>query len=659
MSYMALYRKWRPVTFDQVVEQENAVSILKNAVIQNRIAHAYLFSGTRGTGKTTLAKIFARAINCQHPVNGNPCNECEICRGIMNQQILDVSEIDAASNNGVDNIRQIIDDSAYASSVARYRVYIIDEVHMLSQGAFNALLKTLEEPPENVVFILATTEPHKLPVTILSRCQRYEFKRISREGITKRLRLICSETGIDATDEALEFLAEKADGALRDAISLLDQATAAGGEKLTLAKARDATGSIDREFLWDFAGAVLNSDSRRLLEMSHRLFTEGRDPSNFLLELTGVIRNMMIVNSVPDPGTLLFEDEEGIRRLKLLAKGHGNAELSLLIQELSRLDNNLKWAVQRQIVFEAGILTVSDRKWGAETASVESRLTAVEEMLAGLRAGNISLPAAAESAAVSEPAVAAPVEQAAPEEAAVFAPVPEAVKEAAPEVRAEAVPEEKTEARTETAPQAANSESGVRKLAPGEWDSILSEMRSRGNSSMLTWFSDSVEQYLFSDSSNPQLVALFDDEMCVNILNKSSENNLKPACEAVRSVLGRAYKLQFVLKDGFKVPVEAKTAAPAVSTAPAMAAPAAATIAPAVEAAPAQEPAAPAAVKAAEPAAPAATQTAEPAAPQPAESASPADVEPSEDGSNAEAFRRGADYFRMLAQKLDIRIDEN
>ena len=209
MSYMALYRKWRPQTFDEVVEQENVVNILRNAVIQNRIAHAYLFSGTRGTGKTTLAKIFARAVNCLHPVNGGPCNECEICRGILEGRILDVSEIDAASNNGVDNIRAVIDDSVYSSSVARYRVYIIDEVHMLSLAAFNALLKTLEEPPENVIFILATTEPNKLPVTVLSRCQRYEFKRISREGIAARLRYICGETGIDATDEALGFLAEK------------------------------------------------------------------------------------------------------------------------------------------------------------------------------------------------------------------------------------------------------------------------------------------------------------------------------------------------------------------------------------------------------------------------------------------------------------------
>ena len=391
MSYMALYRKWRPQTFDDVVEQESVVNILRNAVMQDRIAHAYLFSGTRGTGKTTLAKIFARAVNCLHPENGNPCNKCDICRGILNRQILDVSEIDAASNNGVDNIRSIIDDSAYSASAAKYRVYIIDEVHMLSAGAFNALLKTLEEPPENVIFILATTEPHKLPVTVLSRCQRYEFKRISREGIAARLRLICGESGMEATDEALAFLAEKADGALRDAISLLDQTSAASPGKITLAAARAATGSLDREFLWDFTTAVVNSDARRLLELSHRIFTEGRDPSNFIRELTVILRNVMIVKTVRDPGGLIYEDEDGMKQLGRLGGRLETGEIAMLIQELSALDNNLKWAVSRQIVFEAGMLSISDRKWGRDTAPLEIRLTELENRVAALAEKGIAL----------------------------------------------------------------------------------------------------------------------------------------------------------------------------------------------------------------------------------------------------------------------------
>ena len=212
MAYMALYRKWRPMTFDEVVEQSPVVTVLRNAVISGRIAHAYLFCGTRGTGKTTMAKIFARAVNCLNPQNGSPCNECDVCRNILNQQILDVSEIDAASNNGVDNIRAIIEETAYAASIAKFKVFIIDEVHMLSTGAFNALLKTLEEPPENVIFILATTEPNKLPVTILSRCQRYDFKRISQEGIIGRLEKICKEQELSYELPALALLLTQAEG---------------------------------------------------------------------------------------------------------------------------------------------------------------------------------------------------------------------------------------------------------------------------------------------------------------------------------------------------------------------------------------------------------------------------------------------------------------
>ena len=277
MAYMALYRKWRPQRFEDVVEQGAVVRILKNAVMTGRIAHAYLFCGTRGTGKTTLAKIFARAINCEHPQDGNPCNECTICKGILNGQILDVSEIDAASNNGVDNIRAIIDETAYAASVAPYRVYIIDEVHMLSAGAFNALLKTLEEPPANVIFILATTEPHKLPVTILSRCQRYDFKRISQEGIVARLKTICDSSSVAYAPEALAFLAQKADGAMRDAISLLDQTIASCADSITLEGARSATGSLDKDTLESFARALLESNGQQILALTHQLFTDGRD----------------------------------------------------------------------------------------------------------------------------------------------------------------------------------------------------------------------------------------------------------------------------------------------------------------------------------------------------------------------------------------------
>jgi DNA polymerase-3 subunit gamma/tau len=551
---MALYRKWRPRTFEEVVEQESVVTILKNAVTQNRVAHAYLFSGTRGTGKTTLAKIFARAVNCLHPVDGNPCNECEICRGILNGTILDVSEIDAASNNGVDNIRAIIEDSVYASSVARYRVYIIDEVHMLSSGAFNALLKTLEEPPENVIFILATTEPQKLLPTILSRCQRFEFKRISREGIAGRLRLICTETGIEATDEALAFLADKADGALRDAISLLDQTSASTQGKITLAAAREATGSLDRVFLWDFTAALTNSDARRLLELSHTIFSDGRDPSAFIKELMTVLRNMMVVMTVADPSGLIYEDAEGITQLKRLAKGRRPGEISLLIQELARLDNNLKWAVSRQIVFEAGVLSIADRKWSPDTASLETRLSEVENRVADLVEHGLAVTAAAPAAepaartipaAEVEPAIApAEIE---PEPAAIVtepAPASEPATPAATPAQPEAPVLE-----TKVAPGGA-----VRKLTKPEWDRFMNAMEARGQMSMLTWYMDSTAQY---ELPGDRVLLAFKDDMTVSIFKKSTPANLKIAGECLQTVFGRPVEQLFALEKDAAQTIEA------------------------------------------------------------------------------------------------------
>lgn len=384
MAYVALYRKWRPMTFDEVVEQGPVVTVLRNAVLSNRIAHAYLFCGTRGTGKTTMAKIFARAVNCLNPQNGNPCNECDVCRNIINQQILDVSEIDAASNNGVDNIRAIIEETAYAASMAKYRVFIIDEVHMLSTGAFNALLKTLEEPPENVIFILATTEPNKLPVTILSRCQRYDFKRISQGGIISRLEKICKEQNLSYELPSLAFLAQKSDGAMRDAISLLDQTLASCGDKLTLSAARTATGSVDKEFVEKFAQNVIRADGAAILEQISVLFSEGRDPSDFIAELMQIFRNILVLLNVKNTEGMIYETEESMKLLREIAKETNKEELTLMIKELSRLDNSLKWALQRKILFEAGMLALCDRKWDKSDVELADRISALEERLSDL-----------------------------------------------------------------------------------------------------------------------------------------------------------------------------------------------------------------------------------------------------------------------------------
>lgn len=391
MAYIALYRKWRPQTFDQVVEQDAVVSILKNAVKQQRIAHAYLFCGTRGTGKTTLAKIFARAINCQNPQDGNPCNSCPICKGLSDGSILDVSEIDAASNNGVDNIRSIIEESVYATTHAKYRVYIIDEVHMLSDGAFNALLKTLEEPPANVVFILATTEPHKLPVTILSRCQRYDFKRISREGIVSRLEEICNYSDVTYEPAALSFIAQKADGAMRDAISILDQTIGSSGGNITMAAARSASGSLDRETVQQFCDSLISGDGISLLKYIDKIFSDGRDPSNFISEIMNILRDMLVVLTVKEPGGMLTESADELEALKKSAAVTSASELAYLIRELSLLDNSLKWSVQRKIVFEAGILKLCDRHTSDSEMALRDRISLLEQRVADLVASGIKL----------------------------------------------------------------------------------------------------------------------------------------------------------------------------------------------------------------------------------------------------------------------------
>lgn len=269
MSYTALYRKFRPSTFDQVKGQDHIVQTLKNQINANRIGHAYLFCGTRGTGKTSVAKIFAKAVNCEHPVDGSPCNECETCRGITNGSAMNVIEIDAASNNGVDNIRQIRDEIQYSPSSGKYTVYIIDEVHMLSIGAFNALLKTLEEPPAYVIFILATTEPHKIPITILSRCQRYDFKRISIDTIAARLSELMEKESIEVEDKAIRYVAKAADGSMRDALSLLDQCIAFYlGQKLTYDNVLDVLGAVDNEIFSRLTRSVIDSDVTTSLNLS-------------------------------------------------------------------------------------------------------------------------------------------------------------------------------------------------------------------------------------------------------------------------------------------------------------------------------------------------------------------------------------------------------
>lgn len=317
MSYTALYRKWRPVSFDEVKGQDHIVKTLKNQITSGRIGHAYLFCGTRGTGKTSIAKIFAKAVNCESPVDGSPCGECSMCRQIASSASLNVVEIDAASNNGVENIRDIRDQVQYPPTEGRYRVYIIDEVHMLSIGAFNALLKTLEEPPSYVIFILATTEVHKIPITILSRCQRYDFKRITIDTISARLHELTQAEQIDVEERALRYVAKAADGSMRDALSLLDQCTAFHfGEKLTYDNVLEVLGAVDNSVFSSLFRAVTAGDTKGCIYTIEEMIIQGRDLTQMVNDFVWYMRNLLVVKTTDDAEDMLDMSSENIAILK-------------------------------------------------------------------------------------------------------------------------------------------------------------------------------------------------------------------------------------------------------------------------------------------------------------------------------------------------------
>ena len=317
MGYTALYRKFRPDTFEDVKGQDHIVKTLKNQIRADRAGHAYLFCGTRGTGKTTIAKILAKAVNCEHPIDGSPCNECASCRAIAAGASMNVIEIDAASNNGVENIREIREEVAYPPTEGKYKVYIIDEVHMLSIGAFNALLKTLEEPPSYVIFILATTEAHKIPVTILSRCQRYDFRRISQETILKRLQDLMEQEHVEAEEKALRYVARKGDGSMRDSLSLLDQCIAFYmGETLTYDRVLDVLGAVDTEVFSELLDHILKDRITDSIALLDRLILDGRDLTQFVSDFTWYLRNLMLIKASDDMEDILDVSTENLAQLK-------------------------------------------------------------------------------------------------------------------------------------------------------------------------------------------------------------------------------------------------------------------------------------------------------------------------------------------------------
>lgn len=376
MAYVALYRKFRPHNFRDMVGQEHITKTLRNQIKNSRVAHAYLFSGGRGSGKTTTAKILARAVNCSNPIDGEPCNECEVCKQALEGALIDISEIDAASNNGVDNIRDIREEVEFIPTSGKYRVYIIDEVHMLSTGAFNALLKTLEEPPKHVIFILATTEPQKLPVTILSRCQRFDFKRISIDDIIKRLKIICNESNIEIEDGALKIIAKMSDGAMRDAISILERCVADGSEKISENQIRELVGIPEIDYLLGITNDILNGDAMKVLQDSEYLINSGKDLDVFTWELIKFIRDLLMLH-ISD-NLVVYKDEEKAK-MQALLNNCTKERLLELITEISLLQNSMKWATDKEVIFETGLVRITlNGKLNSASSVAKQNATQIE-----------------------------------------------------------------------------------------------------------------------------------------------------------------------------------------------------------------------------------------------------------------------------------------
>ena len=390
MSYTALYRNFRPLKFSDMVGQEHITRTLRNQVMSNRVGHAYLFNGGRGTGKTTSAKILARVVNCLNPQEGEPCNECEICKEILEGSLTDVVEMDAASNNSVEDIRSIRDEVNFLPTKAKYRVYIIDEVHMLSTGAFNALLKTLEEPPEHVKFILATTEPQKLPTTILSRCQRFDFKKIPEPDIIKRLNIICESADIKIDDEALKVIAVLSEGHMRDAISILERCSQENTENITIEQVKELVGLPSLEYINKLARGVLEKDTIKSLAAIDDVINDGKDLYNFLWEVIKYFKDILVYKTT---NNLALYSEKEIEEIKRLADITEEDRLLNIIYQLSDLENDIKWSSQKTIMFQTGIIKAcrdEEIVSNAGGTSLLKRLEALENKVANMKFGQSS-----------------------------------------------------------------------------------------------------------------------------------------------------------------------------------------------------------------------------------------------------------------------------
>ena len=375
MEYTALYRRFRPKTFNEILGQDHITQTLKNQFIANRVGHAYLFTGCRGCGKTSAAKVLSRAINCLNPHDGEPCNECSICKSALDGSLTDIVEMDATSNNSVDDVRAIRDEVNFLPTIAKYRVYIIDEVHMLTKEAFNALLKTLEEPPSHVKFILATTEPQKLPATILSRCQRFDFKRIEDTKIVENLEKICKDCNIKHTKGALCLIAELSEGAMRDALSILERCAQDGENNINEEKIKMLVGIPETTHIINIVNSIIDSNEEEILKQTEIIINEGKDINNIIWETIKIVRDLMLLKTTGKISNTYNKKE--IEKMNEIASKTNKKRLLKIIYELSELENEIKWSSQKNIVFQVGILKLCDD----DTINIEDRISKIEKYI--------------------------------------------------------------------------------------------------------------------------------------------------------------------------------------------------------------------------------------------------------------------------------------